>query len=193
MATMIPIRVNRVALVIIILNLSIQVTSFINQRPKYNAIGFFNSVNNNKFLIEERSVEYKRKANQYATKLDNENKNDDKKENKKQIKKNKNSTLGGDTSTRNIFAITEIFGTITSLFQPNKNENENENLEEEREMIPEREREMDVESVNMIAENIRKEYEDIFWAVSLFSFDFLVAIKIIIVITSIALIDGCCY
>jgi hypothetical protein len=75
----------------------------------------------------------------------------------------KSKKLGGTTSTRNLFALTEIFGKIFSAISPNDDKPEmektvqNENLHKTTLMT--------TEEIERIAMKIRKEYEAIFWAV----------------------------
>ena len=88
---------------------------------------------------------------------------------KRNIKKKENDDkkLGGTVATRNLFALTEIFGKITSIFQTPEN-GLNNGISE---VIDSNSGDVAaVENVEVIAEKIRKEYEAIFWAVSEFLF-----------------------
>lgn len=81
---------------------------------------------------------------------------------------NKSEKLGGTSSTRNLFALTEIFGKITSMFQDNRDD-ENTELTIIKQDIgsyaaPTTMR--TTEDIEKIAAEIKKEYEAIFWAVS---------------------------
>ena len=82
-------------------------------------------------------------------------------------KENDDKKLGGTVATRNLFALTEIFGKITSIFQTPEN-GLNNGISE---VIDSNSGDVAaVENVEIIAEKIRKEYEAIFWAVSEFLF-----------------------
>jgi hypothetical protein len=86
---------------------------------------------------------------------------------------NKSEKLGGTTSTRNLFALTEIFGKITSLFQDNSDD-ENTNLTDVVQDIGSSAAvttQKTTEDIEKIAAQIKKEYEAIFWAVSSTSVD----------------------
>jgi hypothetical protein len=75
----------------------------------------------------------------------------------------KSKKLGGTTSTRNLFALTEIFGKISSAISPNDDKTgmektvQNESLQKTTLMT--------AEEIVGIALKIKKEYEAIFWAV----------------------------
>ena len=79
----------------------------------------------------------------------------------------KSEKLGGTTSTRNLFALTEIFGKITSVFRDNSDD-ESTKLTDMGQGIgstaalttP-----RTSEDIEKIAAQIKKEYEAIFWAV----------------------------
>ena len=86
---------------------------------------------------------------------------------------NESEKLGGSASTRNLFALTEIFGKITSLFRDNSDDGSTKLSVMEQEFgssnveggvltSP-----RTSEDIEKIAAQIKKEYEAIFWAVSL--------------------------
>lgn len=81
---------------------------------------------------------------------------------------NKSEKLGGTSSTRNLFALTEIFGKITSMFQDNRDDENTELTDIEQDIgsyaAPSTQR--TTEDIEKIAAQIKKEYEAIFWAVS---------------------------
>jgi hypothetical protein len=80
---------------------------------------------------------------------------------------NKSEKLGGTTSTRNLFALTEIFGKITSMFRDNSDDENTKLIDVEQVTgsytAPTTQRTS--EDVEKIAAQIKKEYEAIFWAV----------------------------
>ena len=85
---------------------------------------------------------------------------------------NESEKLGGSASTRNLFALTEIFGKITSLFRDNSDDGSTKLSVMERE-VGSSNVEGGVltsprtsEDIEKIAAQIKKEYEAIFWAVS---------------------------
>ena len=85
--------------------------------------------------------------------------------------KNKEDTdkkLGGTAATRNLFALTEIFGKITSVFQTSENGllngiTKNDAMDFNSGSIAA------VQNVEIIGDKIKREYEAIFWAVSIFT------------------------
>lgn len=80
---------------------------------------------------------------------------------------NKSEKLGGTTSTRNLFALTEVFGKITSMFRDNSDDENTKLTDMERDTgssaAPTTQRTS--EDIEKIAAQIKKEYEAIFWAV----------------------------
>jgi hypothetical protein len=80
---------------------------------------------------------------------------------------NKSEKLGGTTSTRNLFALTEVFGKITSMFRDNSDDENTKLTDMEQEIgssaAPTTQR--TTEDIEKIAAQIKKEYEAIFWAV----------------------------
>eukprot|EP00596_Hydrurales_sp_CCMP1899_P004147 CAMPEP_0119051508 /NCGR_PEP_ID=MMETSP1177-20130426/73095_1 /TAXON_ID=2985 /ORGANISM="Ochromonas sp, Strain CCMP1899" /LENGTH=243 /DNA_ID=CAMNT_0007030723 /DNA_START=335 /DNA_END=1066 /DNA_ORIENTATION=- len=89
-----------------------------------------------------------------------QNSNDD---GKKNVNKNDpiNKNVGGTIQTKSIFTITELFGKIASAFQGNENDMVSEDPLKaldynDGDLVT-------VDTVDIIAEQIRKEYEAIFW------------------------------
>ena len=85
-----------------------------------------------------------------------------------QNKEDADKKLGGTAATRNIFALTEIFGKITSVFQTPENGllngiTKNDAMDFNSGSIAA------VQNVEIIGDKIKKEYEAIFWAVSIFT------------------------
>ena len=85
-------------------------------------------------------------------------------------KEDPDKKLGGTAATRNLFALTEIFGKITSVFQTPENgllngitKNDVMDLYLNSGNIAA------VQNIEIIGDKIRKEYEAIFWAVSIFT------------------------
>jgi hypothetical protein len=76
----------------------------------------------------------------------------------------KSEKLGGTTSTRNLFALTEVFGKITSMFRDNSDD-ENTKLTDEIGSSAAPTTQRTTEDIEKIAAQIKKEYEAIFWAV----------------------------
>lgn len=80
---------------------------------------------------------------------------------------NKSEKLGGTTSTRNLFALTEVFGKITSMFRDNGDDENTKLTDMEQDTgssaAPTTQRTS--EDIEKIAAQIKKEYEAIFWAV----------------------------
>lgn len=80
---------------------------------------------------------------------------------------NKSEKLGGTTSTRNLFALTEVFGKITSMFRDNSDDENTKLTDMEQDTgssaAPTTQRTS--EDIEKIAAQIKKEYEAIFWAV----------------------------
>ena len=79
----------------------------------------------------------------------------------------KRKKLGGTTSTRNLFALTEVFGKISSVFNPNDDNDENAGSKVQNEIVQKTSL-MTSEEIEQISIKIRQEYEAIFWAVSAF-------------------------
>ena len=76
----------------------------------------------------------------------------------------KSKKLGGTTSTRNLFALTEVFGKITSVFNQNDEKNEMENVSQKENL--QKTTLMTAGEIEQISMKIKNEYEAIFWAVS---------------------------
>ena len=72
-----------------------------------------------------------------------------------------NNQLGGDLATKGLFGLTELFGKITNPFMSTSNA-----LEDEDNMIITNKQSTKTKSKDLltIANNIKKEYEKIFWA-----------------------------
>ena len=106
-------------------------------------------------------------------KLADNDQNDKKSENRKNNDDNRSEKLGGTSSSRKLFALTEIFGRITSVFGDNSDDKGSKisTLEQEIDLLNVESRVLTTprtaEDVEKIAAQIKKEYEAIFWAVSL--------------------------
>ena len=85
---------------------------------------------------------------------------------------NESEKLGGSASTRNLFALTEIFGKITSLFRDNSDDGSTKLSAIEQQVVSSNVESTvltsprTVEDIEKVAAQIKKEYEAIFWAVS---------------------------
>lgn len=80
---------------------------------------------------------------------------------------NKSEKLGGTTSTRNLFALTEVFGKITSMFRDNSDDENTKltGMDEDISSSAAPTTQRTTEDIEQIAAQIKKEYEAIFWAV----------------------------
>ena len=74
-----------------------------------------------------------------------------------------NNQLGGDLATKGLFGLTELFGKITNPFMSTSNSLEDEDADT---MITNNKPSTKTKSKDLltIANNIKKEYEKIFWA-----------------------------